>query len=129
MNKPVTTRWLKKQGACSDQVELFGRTFGESGELCAENVVKAAAAGLDLDWFAENWLPDTARAEYDRVMATAWAEYNRVMATAWAEYNRVTAPAWQEYERVKAPARAEFDRVTAPASQEYERVTATAWAE
>ena len=123
----ITIRWLEDHGACSDQVALFGRIFGaDGGELTPENIVAAARAGLDLDWFAKEVLAAPALAEYERVTDQALAEYERVTTSALAEYQRVAAPAWAEYERVKAQAWAEYQRVTAPALAEYQRVTASA---
>ena len=113
--KAITVRWLKARGACKDQLELFGRVFGQSAELTRTNAIRAAEAGLDLDWLAGQLLDAPLRAEYKRVTAAARAEYERVTAAAWAEYERVTAAAWAEYKRVTAAALAEYKRVTAAA--------------
>jgi cell division septum initiation protein DivIVA len=115
-SRTLTLATLKKKDACTDQLALFRKMFGESVEiteaLCAEH------AGM----FSWNW------AANHLLTAPALAEYERVKAQAWAEYERVTAPALAEYQRVTAPALAEYQRVRAPAWAEYERVKAQAWA-
>jgi hypothetical protein len=123
--------------ACSDQVDLFEKTFGDSVVVTIKRAEKVAQLfRLDL---ATRLLDAQGRAEYDRarapalaeysrVIAAAWAEYNRATAAAWAEYKRVGAPAWAEYKRVGAPAWAEYNRATAAALAEYDRVGAPAWA-
>jgi hypothetical protein len=95
---------LQEHGACTDQVKLFRKRFGESVRVTEALCVKVAE-DFDFDWAAQHLLtPTKAWAEYKRVEAPAWAEYDRVMAPAWAEYERVEALAWAEYKRVRARA-------------------------
>ena len=116
MSKPIITKqMLIDADACSDQVDLFEKTFGDSVVVTIKRAEKVAAL---FQWRWATRLLD----------ATAQAEYDRVEAAAWSEYNRVTAPAWAEYHRAKAPALAEYNRVIEPASAEYRRVIASAWA-
>jgi hypothetical protein len=116
MSKPIITKqMLIDADACSDQVDLFEKTFGDSVVVTVKRAEKVAHL---FRWgWASCLLDAQGRAELDRARAAAWAEYDRVEAAALAEYERVIAPALAEYERVRAAAWAE-----------YERVTATAWA-
>ena len=138
MSKPIMTKQiLIDADACSDQVDLFEKTFGDSVVVTVKRAEKVAAL---FQWlWATRLLDAQGRAKYERVIASAWAEYHRVLAPAWAEYdraraavaaeyNRVGATALAEYHRVIASAWAEYKRVRAAASDEYERVIATAWA-
>ncbi len=80
---------LTKARACSEQIELFRSTFGES-----VNVTEALCAKY-FDKFYWNW------AAGNLLSAQGRAEYERVTGPALAEYERVTGPAWAEYERVR----------------------------
>ena len=116
MNKPIVTKqMLIDAKACSDQVDLFEKTFGDSVVVTVKRAEKVAHL-FDWEWAAQ-LLDAQGRAEYDRVEAAAWAEYKRVTAPARAELDRVIADAWAEYKRVIAAAWAE-----------YHRARATAWA-
>jgi hypothetical protein len=87
---------------CSDQVDLFEKTFGDSVVVTLKRAEKVAHL-FDWEW-ASCLLDAQGRAEYWRVMAPALAEYERVMAPALAEYWRAIAAAWAEYTRVIAAA-------------------------
>ena len=80
--RKLTLQTLKDHGACTDQLKLFQKTFGDSVNVTVKRAV-AAASLFDWSW-ARCLLSATARAEYDRVCAPARAEYDRVRATAWA---------------------------------------------
>ena len=67
----VTAKQLEAKRACSDQVRLFRETFLRGAALTAKNIRKAQAAGLSLDWWAENHLP-----------ASAWRAYGEAKASA-----------------------------------------------
>jgi hypothetical protein len=124
--------------ACTSQVDLFERTFGDSVVVTVKRAEKVAAL---FQWlWATRLLDAQGRAKYERVIAAAWAEYDRVTAPALAEYHRVRAAAaaeynrvggataWAEYKRVGATEWAEYRRVLEAARAEYERVIAAAWA-
>jgi hypothetical protein len=83
MREPVITKqMLIDAHACSKQVDLFEKTFGDSVVVTVERAEKVA---IMFDWdCAARLLDATARAEYWRVKATALAERKRVNATAWA---------------------------------------------
>jgi cell division septum initiation protein DivIVA len=129
MSKPtITSHLLIDHRACTDQVALFRKTFGESVVVTVARA-RTVAGPFNWEWAARNLLDGTARAEYERVRSPARAEYERVEALAGAEYERVTGQARAEYERVTGQARAEYERVTGQARAEYERVRGQAWAE
>ena len=68
----LTLATLKKAGACSDQVALFRKLFGESVEvtdsLCVEH-----AEEFSWGWAAGNLLTAPAWTEYDRATGAAFA--------------------------------------------------------
>ena len=100
---------LKELEACSEQVELFEKLFGDSVEVTEELCLKHAG---DFDWdFARQLLSGPARAEYDKVCGPALAEYNKVCGLALAEYDKVCGLALAEYDKVCGLALAEYDKV------------------
>ena len=82
MSKPIITKqMLIDAHACSDQVYLFEKTFGDSVVVTVKRAEKVAHL-FDWNW-AGHLLDAPARAEY-RPLLTGFAEYKRVKATAWA---------------------------------------------
>ena len=83
MTKPIMTKqMLIDADACTDQVDLFERTFGDSVVVTVKRAEKVAAL-FQWEW-ASCLLDAAAQPEYSRVIAAAWAEYKRVIAIAWA---------------------------------------------
>ena len=62
----ITATWLKEQNACEDQVALFAKTFPRGGKPTKANLLKAARAGLDLDWLAGFMSPPALKAALDK---------------------------------------------------------------
>ena len=69
--KTITLAWLYKQNACPEQAAIFEAEWGEEARLTRENLERALALGLDLEWLAGRLLTAAALAEYDRVTAAA----------------------------------------------------------
>ena len=81
----ITVAFLRKHGACADQVALFAETFPDGAEATAESLLLAARAGLAIDWLAR-FVPAPARRAYDEARATAWRAYDEARATALAKH-------------------------------------------
>lgn len=124
--KRITTAWLRRHDACAEQVKIFEGEWPKGAPLTAANVRRAAELGLDLHWFANQVLPATALADYERATAPAQADYRRATATASADYQRATDTAWADYQRARTTASADYRRATATARADYERATAPA---
>jgi hypothetical protein len=91
-NTIMTKQMLIDAEACSNQVDLFEKTFGDSVVVTVKRAEKVAHL---FDWDLLIRLLDAqGRAEYDRAKAPARAEYRRVIAAADAEYDRAIASAW-----------------------------------
>jgi hypothetical protein len=93
MTKPIITKqMLIDADACSDQVDLFEKTFGDSV------VVTVKRAEIVAHLFQWEWairLLDAQRQdEYSRVIEAARAKLDRAEAPAFAKYTRVIAVAW-----------------------------------
>jgi hypothetical protein len=93
MSKPIITKqMLIGADAFTEQVDLFGRTFGDSVVVTLKRAEKVAAL---FHWdLAIRLLDAQGRAEYQRAAAAARAEYMRGEASALAEYGRAMATAW-----------------------------------
>ena len=82
MSKPIITKqMLIDADACSDQVDLFEKTFGDSVVVTISRAKKVAHL---FDWDCAAQLLD----------AQGWAEYMRVIEAASAKLERVEATAW-----------------------------------
>ena len=119
--RTITVVELETNQACSSQVALFKRLFGESVEiteqLCLDHHVE-----FNWHWTAQHFLTAPALTEFSRITAPAWAEYTRIEDQAWSEFSRITDQA------ITDQARAEYVRITAPAWAEYARIGAQAFA-
>ena len=110
----ITHEWLVEHDACEDQRDVFAAEWPDGVVLSEQSLYRAAELGLDLWWFAREYLPAPLLAEYERQRALLWAEYERQEAPLWAEYERQEAPLWAEYERQVALLLAEYERQVAP---------------
>ena len=111
----ITAAMLREHHACSDQVAVFEKEWPKGTRLTKAALLRAAARGLDLAWFAQNFLK-----------APAWEVYQKATATAWEVYQKATAPAWEVYQKATAPAREVYDKAKATAREVYEKAKATA---
>lgn len=53
--KKITLDDLVEADACIEERALFHETFPEGAEVTRENIRKAINAGLDLDWFCDEY--------------------------------------------------------------------------
>lgn len=118
---------LIDHNACSEPVDLFRSTFGDSVIVTRARAIKYASV-FSFEW-AACLLSAPAWAAYRKVCAAEWAEYDKVVAAARAACRKVCAAAWAEYDKVRATARAEYLKVNAAAWAEYNKVNGAALAE
>ena len=119
----ITIDWLVAHEAC--EVETFRATFGASAELTRANALKAAQAGLDLDWLAEHLMDGTVWRAYQAKKNTTWRAHVKAMFTARRAYEKSTATAWRDEEATATAWRA-YEEATATAWRAYEEIKATA---
>ena len=112
----ITANVLRKIGICKDAIPKFLKVFpsGEA-ELTEKNLLKAAEADLDIDYFAIRFLLPNQRAAYWAATEPAWEAYLEATAPAWEAYWEETAPAWADFQKAAAPAWADFQKATAKA--------------
>ena len=101
--KTLSLRKLKLLGACTQQVELFHRLFGDrcivSVELCV-----AHAAQFDWSWAAQRLLSVTAYKAYYEAVAPAYKARDEAVAPACKAYDEAVAPARKARDEAKARA-------------------------
>jgi phage tail protein X len=100
----ITLEFLEKAKACTDQVEIFKKTFPEGAEITLENLMVAAEHHLDLNWLANKILDAPAWKVYEKTRAPAWKVYEETRAPAWKVYEETLATAWKVYEKTLATA-------------------------
>jgi hypothetical protein len=122
----ITREWLEEHEACDDHVEKFAATFGDEAELTRANAIKAARAGLDIDWLAGKLLDATALRAYEEAKVPAWRAYQEAKAPAWRAYQEARAPAWRAYQEATAPALRAYEEARAPAWRAYQEAETTA---
>lgn len=46
----ITSKWLRRRGACSDQIDEFNKVFPDGAEPTLENLEHAKRVDLDISW-------------------------------------------------------------------------------
>lgn len=71
----ITADMLADKKACADQVETFRKLFPRGTPVTLAAAKRCVKAGLDLDWFAQAFLPPKAYADYLAKRAPLLADY------------------------------------------------------
>jgi len=123
----ITTELLKEKNACEDDIEIFQAEWPDGAEMTLENLLRIVELELDLDWFTENFLDESAQREYDEAIAPARRECDEAIASAHQKYDEAIAPAHQKYQEAIASAHQKYQEAIASAHQKYDEVTALAY--
>lgn len=85
----ITAQMLRDKDACSEQVAIFEQQWPNGVKVGIHAVRKAGKLGLDVYWFAANFLTDAAWAGYEEVRDAALAECRKArdaaLVAAWKE--------------------------------------------
>jgi len=119
----VDDAWLGEHKACADQRQTFNREWPDGVEVTRENLRRAAALNLNLDWFAPRVLSRSARKAYETAVASALKTYEAAVASALKTYEAAVADAGETYEAAVASAW----KAWADAGEAYETAVASAW--
>jgi hypothetical protein len=103
MKAVITAKELEVAGACTDQVALFRKHFGEE-VVVTEARARKVAALFGWDWAARQFLPATAWEAYEKARSTASEAYEKARSTAREAYWKEIATAWEAYEKARATA-------------------------
>jgi hypothetical protein len=118
----ISASWLRARGAQPDQLATYTDVFGTAPvAITPALILRAAAVGLDVSWFAYHLLVPHARDEHSREHERAWDKCKHALAIAMAECRRVCMDAQEKRDRACDDARAVFDRACAAARDKYDR--------
>ena len=70
----------------SRAIDLFCKEWPEGSEVTHDSIVRAAAIGLNLEWFASLVLPPRVFADYKARRAALHADYEAKSAELYADY-------------------------------------------
>lgn len=115
MNR-ITVDQLRKAKACTPQVALFRKLFGDSVDVTVEAAI-AVADTFDFSWAARNLLSPSALQAYHQAFDPAWQAYKQAQALAWQ--------AWQD----DATTLRAYEQDRTLAQQAYEQADAIAFVE
>ena len=113
---PITAARLESLGACSGQVALFRKHFGEKPAPLTKRTVLRFASVFNWEWAARHLLTPAQR-----------AAYNKAEAPAWEACNKAIAPAWEAYNKASASARGAHNKALASAQEAYRTAIALAF--
>ena len=71
----ITKEMLSEAKACSNQVQLFAEIFPDGARVNKANALKAAKAGLDIDWAVEKFLSESKLDDYLAKIKLIWGDY------------------------------------------------------
>lgn len=122
--KTITTKWLRENEACDEQVELVEKLFGQEVELTQENWDKAIENRVEVEWLVD-YLSLCQRQEYFEKIKPDEEEYALSYNLALEEYEKVVQPPRADYVRIVfSDEDAEIKRL---AYVEYQKIQQPAW--
>jgi len=113
----VTVQMLRDAWACLDQVAIFAKEWPNGIEITEASTARAIQLGLDIPWFAQQFLSGNARAVWNAAAKTAYATFQQATTEAWEIYKRTM---WQEPTE-RARASAAYEKVAKPAGDAWDR--------
>ena len=99
--RTVTAAWLKENNACADEYDLFCKEWPGGCEATHDNLLRAAAIGLNLEWFAKRVLPPQVYDELQSQRDTLYADYAARRAALYDDYE--AGRLFASYEELSAP--------------------------
>jgi len=139
----LTADMLREKNACHRQVAVFEKEWPDGVKITKKAIIRAVVLGLDIDWFADNFLSAPIRKAYWKAMASVREAYNEVTApvqkvflivpaeeayeeaeaSIWRAYRKV---GWEAYEKALTSALKAYREATSPIWKAYEEVKASA---
>ena len=81
----VTREYLIRHNATCEALQLFDTVFPNGAEFTLQNCLKAARAGLSLEWFTCHCLPIRLQRQADEQCATIQRQAREQCATIWRQ--------------------------------------------
>ena len=112
--RTITPEWLKSNNATADEYDLFCAEWPEGCEATHDNLVRAAAMGLDMEWFAKCVLPEEVFADYNSTCDALYAAFRSKSDPLLADYLAKSVPVYCDFEAKSAELYADYEAKIAP---------------
>ena len=122
--KTITADMLSEHNACTEQYELFCRTWPKGCKVTLKDCKKAVRLGFNIDWAVQHLLGKAELEAYNEAFATAWKAFYEAVAPELKAYHEATAPAHKAFAKAKA-----YDEAFAPVRKAYREAKAIAFYE
>ena len=110
----ITARQLRAREACKRQVAIFKKEWPRGVRVTFDSLQRAAELELDLDWFADTFIPISAQAAYWKATAAAWPDFRKARDSAWAAYRNTRGSLLADFYKAVRSARAAYFKAIAP---------------
>lgn len=111
----ITVKMLIKNDYPEHLLDIFQSEWPENCETTLENLLRAVELGLDLNWFAQNFLSDSAFVDYIKNTASAFAKNLKATAPFLKRYIlNAACPSQEKYMKAITPLTMEYMRDVAP---------------
>ena len=111
----ITKKTLVELKACTEQLELFEKTFPNGTSVTLRACRRAIKADLQLHWLADRLFDASAQKAYYEATATARKALNEAVAPANKAYYEAVAPAQKALNEATATAHKVYDEAVAQA--------------
>ena len=112
--RTITPEWLKSNNATADEYDLFCAEWPEGCEATHDNLVRAAAIGLDMEWFAKCVLPPQVFADYEEKCDALYAAFRSKSDPLFADFKARRAALEADYEARRSALYADYEASFAP---------------
>ena len=128
--RTITAEWLKSNNFSASQYAIFCAEWPNGCEVTHDNLLRAAAMGLDMEWFAKRVLPPKVYADYHaKRAATLYADYQRYRSALYADYESCRAALYADSQDNRAALYADYEDKDAPLFAAYESSRAAMFAD
>ena len=123
----ITTEWLRKKRACAEQVAIFDREWPDGAELTPQNVDRAVALGLTVDWLLSYVLIGAKRQRYYAEVTPILEHCKAEVAPFWERYKAEVTPIWERYYAEVTSLWERYDAEVAPFWERYKAEVTSLW--
>ena len=97
----ITADMLREHDACTEQYELFCRTWPKGCKVTLKDCKNAVRLGFDIDWAARCLLGKAELEAFDEAVAPAQKAYDEAVALAQKAFDEAIAPARKAFDEAK----------------------------
>ena len=107
--RTITADMLREHDACTEQYELFCRTWPKGCKVTLKDCKNAVRLGFDIDWAARCLLGKAELEAFDEAVALAQKAFDEAIAPAGKAFDEAFATAWKAFDEATAPARKAYN--------------------